>query len=390
VSSTPPPTIPPVTEDYIRLGLRLGRHVDGLVDSYYGPAELQQDVDAEPLRDPAVLVDDARKLLDSGDGWLRHQVVGLETVARKLAGEEIPYADEVERCYGVRPRGISEQAFEAAHRELERVLPGDGSLRERYESWREENPVPAEQLPSVLESLAAELRSRTQELFGLPEGEQAELEYVSGEPWSAYNNYVGGLRSRIEINLSVPMVPNLVTELIAHEIYPGHHTEHAWKEQLLVREQGRLEESILMIGAPQSLIAEGIAKLAPEIVVDDQDALTAERLSRFGIDYDASTAAAIRRARAPLERVGANAALLLYEDGLDVEEARTYLRRWALMSDERADRALRFITHPVWRSYVSTYDDGYELCSEWVAGDPAKFKRLLTEQLSPADLLASR
>jgi hypothetical protein len=390
MSSTPPPRVPPVTEDYLRLGLRLGRHVDGLVDSYYGPAELQQEVDAEPLREPTVLVADARRLLDSTDGWLHHQVVGLETVARKLTGEEIPYADEVERCYGVRPRRAHEEEFEAAHRELDRVLPGDGTLRERYALWREEDPVPAEQLPSVLESLAAELRSRTQMLFSLPEGEQAELEYVTDEPWSAYNNYVGGLRSRVEINLSVPMVPNFVTELIAHEIYPGHHTEHAWKEQLLVREQGRLEESILMIGAPQSLIAEGIAKLAPEIVVEDQDALTAEQLSKFGIDYDASTAAAIRRARAPLERVPGTAALLLYEDGIDVDEARTYLKRWALMSDKRADRALRFITHPVWRSYVSTYDDGHELCGRWVAGDAAKFKRLLTEQLSPADLLTSR
>ena len=40
-------------EDYVLLGLRLGRHVDGLVDSYYGPAELKEQVDAEPLTDPA-------------------------------------------------------------------------------------------------------------------------------------------------------------------------------------------------------------------------------------------------------------------------------------------------------------------------------------------------
>ena len=84
-----------MTEDYIRLGLRLGRHVDGLVDAYFGPPELKQEVDSEPLRPPEALVADAGRLLDSTDGWLRDQVVGLETVARKLTGEEIPYADEV-------------------------------------------------------------------------------------------------------------------------------------------------------------------------------------------------------------------------------------------------------------------------------------------------------
>ena len=378
-----------MTENYIRLGLRLGRHVDGLVDAYYGPAELQQEVDAEPLREPAALVADAGRLLDATDGWLRHQVVGLETVARKLAGEQIAYADEVERCYGVRPQRTPEAEFEQAHADLARVLTGDGSLGERYQAWREENPVPGDQLPSVLESLVVELRRRTLELFGLPEGEKAELDYVTDEPWSAFNYYLGDLRSRVAVNLDVQMVPNVVTELLAHELYPGHHTEHAWKEQLLVREAGRLEESILMVVAPQSLISEGIAKLAPEIVVEDEDLLTAEQLSRFGIDYDAETAGAVRRSRVVLEKVSGNTALLLYEDGADAGDARDYLRRWALMSERRADQAMRFITDPVWRSYVTTYSDGYRLCRDWVAGDPAKFKRLLTEQLSPAELLAS-
>jgi hypothetical protein len=376
-----------VVEDYIRLCLRLGRHIDGLVDSYYGPSDLKREVDAEPLREPSQLVADAGRLLEETDGWLRDQVVGLETVARKLAGEEVPYADEVERCYGVRPRHTPEAEFEQAHADLERALPGDGSLADRYQAWREADPVPAEQLPAILESLVEELRSRTRELFGVPEGESTELDYVRGEPWSAYNYYLGGLRSRVSVNLDVPMVPNLLAELMAHELYPGHHSEHAWKEQLLVREQGRLEKSVLMIGAPQSLIAEGIAKVAPEIVVEDQDVLTAEQLSRFGIDYDAATGAAVRRATEVFEKVSGNAALLLYEDGVSHDEVRAYVKRWSLMSDGRADRRMAFITHPVWRSYVTTYADGYDLCSKWVAGDPARFKRLLTEQLSPADLL---
>jgi hypothetical protein len=40
----------------------------------------------------------------------------------------------------------------------------------------------------------------------------------------------------------------------------------------------------------------------------------------------------------------------------------------------------------VWRSYVTTYADGYYLCRDWVDGDRDRFKRLLTEQLTPADL----
>ena len=60
--------------------------------------------------------------------------------------------------------------------------------------------------------------------------------------------------------------------------------------------------------------------------------------------------------------------------------------RWGLTSRRRADHLIRFIDDPVWRSYVTTYTDGYDLCRDFVDGDPARFKRLLTEQLTPADL----
>ncbi|HEX2292509.1 MAG TPA: hypothetical protein VHH55_04300 [Gaiellaceae bacterium] len=141
-----------------------------------------------------------------------------------------------------------------------------------------------------------------------------------------------------------------------------------------------------MIGAPQSLIAEGIAGLAIEMVVDDQDAYAAELFAEFGIDYDADTGREIREARRPLERVMGNAALLVHEDGVSHEDAQAYIERWALASSERAAHNVSFITHPVWRSYVTTYADGYDLCRAWVAGDPARFRRLLTEQLTPAEL----
>ena len=73
---------------YLRLGLRLNRHVDGVVDAYFGPPELAAEVEAAPPLD---------------DGWLRDQIVGLRTYAGVLAGASLPYADEVQGCYGVRP-----------------------------------------------------------------------------------------------------------------------------------------------------------------------------------------------------------------------------------------------------------------------------------------------
>jgi hypothetical protein len=40
----------------------------------------------------------------------------------------------------------------------------------------------------------------------------------------------------------------------------------------------------------------------------------------------------------------------------------------------------------MWRSYITTYPNGHRLCKGFVGGDTGRFKRLLTEQLTPADL----
>jgi len=52
-----------LVEDYLTLGLRLGRHIDGMVDAYYGPPALARAAEAEPPVPPAVLLASARKLL---------------------------------------------------------------------------------------------------------------------------------------------------------------------------------------------------------------------------------------------------------------------------------------------------------------------------------------
>ena len=382
-----------VAVEYIELGLRLGRHLEGLVDSYYGPAEIKERIDAEELRDPGSLAEDAARLRDSLDGleddrrkWLESQLVGLETAARKLGGAEVSFEEEVELYYGVPPRRTPESEFEAAHKAIDAALPGNGPLEERYRVWREDDAIPADRVAEVISRLNDELSRRSAELVGLPEGESVDYEYVTDKPWSAYNYYRGGLRSHIEVNTDIPMVPDVVVELVAHETYPGHHMEHAWKEQLLTR-AGRLEETIVLIPTPQSVVSEGIATLAADVALgEERHDLTASVVSDTGVRYDADLSRRVMDAYEPFDGVSTNAALKLHVDGVSVDEAREYVMQWALTSEKRASHAISFINDPMWRSYITTYPNGYRLCKEFVAGDPGRFKRLLTEQLTPAEL----
>jgi hypothetical protein len=397
---------------YLTLGLRLGRHVDGMVDAYYGPPDLARWIDTEPVTPPGALAAEAARLvvdLDAGvDGagtgpdaldatrrrWLRAQVVGLHTTARKLAGEHIAYADEVELCYGVRPSPVPTDELEAAHRRLDAVLPGSGagsaSLADRYVAWREAQAVPPERLDAAIASLAEDLRERTDRLFGLPEGEQVTWELVTGQPWSGFNYYEGGLRSRVAINTDLPVLSTSLGHLVAHEAYPGHHTEHTRKEVGLVRQRHQREETIFLVGTPQCLLAEGLADLALEVVLGpDPEPLLAEHLRPLGIAYDAEVVAGVRHAGEALAAVRANAAWLLHQERRPVDEVVDYLDRWALLGRARATKAVEFLVDPTWRAYISCYVEGLPLCRAFVAGDPARFERLLTEQLVPADLAAA-
>jgi hypothetical protein len=380
-------------ERYLLLGLRLGRHVDGLVDFYYGPEELSDRVGDEPIAQPADLADEGASLLGSLDehpAWLRDQVRGLATYARALAGEEIPYSDEVEGCYGVRPEYVPEERFAAAHVELDAVLPGQGSLVGRFEAWREGQFVPPGRLAEVLERCLAVLRTRTVGAFGLPDGESCTIETVEGAPWLAFNYYLGRLRSRIAVNVELPISAQELLHLAAHETYPGHHTEHAWKEQRLVSDGGSLEESIALVPTPQALVSEGIAELGCDLFLKGD---TLEELGAIvrsaGVPYDGEQSLAVARAREPLAAVATNAALMVHESGVSEDSAAAYVTRWGLVAGPRASRLVAFVVDPTWRAYATTYSAGRRLCTEFAGRDPERFRQLLTEQITVGELAAT-
>ena len=376
-------------ERYLQLALRLGRHVDGLVDSYYGPAELKEQVDAEELVPPGRLAEDAAALRDSlDDGYLRDLVHGCWTYARVLAGEELSYSDEVEGSYGVRPERTPEVVFERVHAELDELLPGDGSLVDRRRAWRDRHVCPGDKTMAVLEDLLPLMRARTVEVVDLPKGERAALEPVTDEPWWAFNYYLGDLKSRVVLNTDVPTTGLDLIHLAAHEVYPGHHTESAVKEQLLAREQDLLEETIALVPTPQAVLSEGIAEIGIDVVLDDAAREEAYAIiRRHGVELpDPELGLRIRHEFDQLRTVSLNAALMIFEDGMSHDDARAYLQHWTLNTPEQAAQSVRFVTDPTWRAYTITYSAGRDLCGAYVGDDPARLRRLLTEQVRVSEL----
>jgi hypothetical protein len=82
-------------------------------------------------------------------------------------------------------------------------------------------------------------------------------------------------------------------------------------------------------------------------------------------------------------------ALMLHAEGRPVDDVVAWAERWLLLPKIRAEKQISFISDPTWRAYIFCYTEGVELFRRFVAGDPARFETLLTEQLVPADLVAA-
>jgi hypothetical protein len=127
------PAPDPIARDYLLLALRLDQHVPGLVDGYFGPADLKAQVEVGQLRAPARLAADADAMLarlagevedDQRHDWLAAQLLALRTQAAALDGDELPYVERLTRCFAWTPERRDDAVFEAAAAELDPLLPG--------------------------------------------------------------------------------------------------------------------------------------------------------------------------------------------------------------------------------------------------------------------------
>ncbi|HWN26460.1 MAG TPA: DUF885 domain-containing protein, partial [Actinomycetospora sp.] len=225
-----------VARSYVRLALRLDRLVPGVLDAHLGDPDEVASVAAEPAPDPDDLVREADRLREALDrdrqcepgraAFLDAQLRACRVLAEKAGGREIGFVDEVERCFGVRiARGDPDQ-YRAAHRDLAALLGRTGPLHERLAAFRDGDRLPLAHLPGALTAAAGALRARTASALGLPPGEEVTLEVVDDAPWSGFSRWAGPLRSAVAVNGGIGHRVTHLPLLVAHEAYPGHHTEH--------------------------------------------------------------------------------------------------------------------------------------------------------------------
>ncbi len=386
--------------DYLRLTLEIDKHIDGYLDAYYGPAALRDEVRAAPLRPPADLLADVDRLEQSipiDDPiralYLAATLRAIECTVRMLAGETFDYLEETHRLYDIRPQLAPESRLLAAHNALDSLLPElpGGSLAARLDAWRKQYEIEPARALQLLELARAETRRRTAALIELTDDESVEVRLTSGQPWSAYNWYLGGGRSLIEFNTDLPLNALNLLGTFAHEGYPGHHTEATLKEIELYQRRDYAEQAALLLHSPAAVISEGIATMALEIIFPNgsHHEWNAEvLLPAAGLPVEPGVADRLRRistAAEALRYVNGNAAILYHTGLINKAGAIDYMQTYGLATPERAAKSVSFFTHPLYRAYIFTYSIGYDLIA--ATADPAAtFGRLLTEQVLPSEL----
>jgi hypothetical protein len=402
-----------IAERYVKLVLAVGQHDADYVDAFYGPAEWKTEAERrkQPLRDldvaaerviaeiPALTDGDRRdELVALRRDYLKRQLEALRTRVKMLEGAKLTFDQESQALYDAVAPTHPESYFADTLKELDRLLPGDAPLVDRYDAFRQKFIIPSNRLARVFDRAIAECRTRTLPHVQLPANESFAVEYVTNKPWSGYNWYQGNYRSLIQVNTDLPIYIDRAIDLACHEGYPGHHVYNALLEKHLVRDRGWVEFTVYPLFSPQSLIAEGTANYGIEVAFPGDERAVFERDVLYPeAGLDPSQAAAYAHVQMLVDRLAyaGNEAARAYLNGTsDRKQATAWLSQYAMMSPVRAEQRTRFFD--TYRSYVINYNLGKDLVKQYVesrggiASQPAKrwqeFVRLLASPRLPSGL----
>lgn len=371
---------------YVRLALGVGQYVPGLVNDYWGPPEWQQAVKADPpsldiLRHHAVSVATAvqqSSLPENRQKRLLRRVRALLWLIRSLDNEQIMFSEQVRMLLDVQPESVDEAFFQTTHETLAAVLPGAGSLTERWTAWQAAYTVPVSKAMSLLPSLLAELGSlwqkdAQQQISPIAVKSTDGIEEISYQPGELALPATGSVRL------------DRLFHLASRWGHGGAHSLHlAAKQQY---EAGNGEEAVWLNLGPDQILARGLS-LAWLPVLNLYESAIPELLELAEVTaVPAAELQAIHLAEDALQWALANSAILLHGQQLRPRAVRRYLMANALCDQETAVAHLERLSNPTWAAHVFAPLIGGPLIQAWLAQDGHSLNDLLTDPPVPSTMV---
>lgn len=400
-----------IAEEYVKLVLAVGRHDSDYVDAYHGPETWREQIDIEKptLDEIRFRVERTQETLNAMTPppvgaeklrylFLQRQLASLSARVALLGGATMTFDEESAALYDAVAPVLSEAYFQHTLDDLNSLLPGHGLVGDRYLAFKNHFIIQKDDLDSVFGTAIGECRERTKRYINLPVGENFDVEYVTGKPWSGYNWYKGNYRSVIQVNTDLPIYIDRAIDLAAHEGYPGHHVYNTLLEQVMLKEYGWPEFCVYALFSPQSLIAEGTANYGIEVVFSKEERIIFERDILFKIakmdEAETNRYYQIHEVIGKLSYAGNEAARGYLNGTMTRLQAVEWLVRYALMAHDRAEQRIAFFEK--YRSYVINYNVGQDMVKTYIeqacgAGSDhkkrwAEFAALISEPRLPSQL----
>jgi hypothetical protein len=383
-----PPTTTEIGLAYVRLALGVSQWVPGLLNIYLGPAEWQEAVltdspSLEVLRDHAVATATAAQKSDlprNRQERILRNVRALLWLIRAQENEQIMFSEQVRMLLDLQPESVGETFFQTAHDTLSALLPGSGSLTERWTTWQVTYTISATAgLPLIAEVLDT-LRGRFGPDNPLTTGSIKLTETDDDGPLS----YQQG-------ELRLPRVANLRVDRLYHLAarwgYGGVHSVHTAMARRYAAGEGDVECAILLNLGPDQVITQGLPlALLPEL--DLYATAIPALLHTAGLPaMESEQLRAIHMAEDALQWGLANAALLLHSEGLRPRAVRRRLMTDALLPRETADRQLQDLLDPVYAAHVFAPLIGGPLLKAWLARENHLVATLLVDPPVPSAMV---
>ena len=376
------PDLDGIASRYVQLTRELARHDPSLIDHWLiesPPSELggRRPVSTLHLQIDGLAGEAETAVLGvSGAArtraeWLQGQVRALRLAAQRLLGESLPFDTEARLAFGIASQRADLFEADRARETLDQVLPGTGPLGSRLATFRARFRVPATARDAVMRAALDACRAATRAALALPADETVEVAWVEGLPWDAHAHYLGGHRTRIDVNANVPLDLTRALHLACHEGYAGHHAQHIWLADGLVSARGWQEHALVPGFGPALLLAEGAAEAGTQLAMPPERRVQVYReqlapasgLSQLGGDaFDLLVR--VEQAQAALDPLIADIAREYLDNQINTATAIERLEQDVLMPG--AEAFVLFIERR--RTRVLAYTEGRHLALDRLGG----------------------
>jgi hypothetical protein len=394
-----------VARDYVVLALAVQRLEPDWIDGQEAPADLRTRAEVEKL-DGAAIVDRASALIGRLDrlrvpkdrlsaerrASLRANLISLRMQLQARAGRKWPVEREVELRYGFKPDFPPLSSYAPVLARLDRQMPGDGTLSERINRFREASVVPADKVPLVQAAALKECRRRAAANLRLPDGESVEIKWVDS-PFSGNNSFKGNGHSVAELSRTTKWEVDQILWVTCHEIYPGHHLHFATLSADLFHRRAWPEFSLMQNYGPLIPVAEAVAEYGVGLSFPMDERIAFERDVLYPLAGLKMAPPDEWRAywTARFDLLGSSAAIARdYLSGkLSKDQAREALVKYRMLNADRARTIIQFLDAE--GSYLIASDLGWMTIDRRLRNRPRAeqwraFQRVLEEPMTVADL----